>query len=66
MIFYKDIFKDECVEINTLSELKAYALGGTGVVRISFIEHHPFTAEHLCAVIKKVETLREDSDEITQ
>lgn len=35
----------EPVEINTLAELKAYALGGTGVIEINYIEKHEFTGE---------------------
>ena len=64
MIFCGDVFEHECLEINTLAELKAYALGGTGVICISFVEHNPFTGEAVHPVIKSIETLREDSDEI--
>lgn len=35
----------EPVEINTLAELKAYALGGTGIIEINYIEKHELTGE---------------------
>ena len=31
------------IEINTLAELKAYALGGTGVIKIDYVEESPMT-----------------------
>ena len=33
------------IEINTLSELKAYAMGGTGKIEIDYVEIHPMTGE---------------------
>lgn len=35
----------ELVEINTLAELKAYALGGTGVIEINYVEKHELSGE---------------------
>ena len=34
---------DKHIEINTLAELKAYALGGTGIIKIDYVETHPMT-----------------------
>lgn len=31
------------IEINTLAELKAFALGGTGKIEINYVETHPMT-----------------------
>lgn len=51
-----DTFLDP-IEINTLDELKAYALGGTGKIIISYVEHHPATGETLkFPVLKKLES----------
>lgn len=41
-----DTFLDP-IEINTLDELRAYALGGTGKIMISYVEHHPVTGDTL-------------------
>ena len=61
MTFCKDVLGHEYVEINTLAELKAYALGGTGAICISFVERNPFTGETASRpVIKSVETLHDE------
>lgn len=47
MIFItNDTLTDE-IEINTLAELRAYALGGTGKIEIDFCHIHPMTGETL-------------------
>lgn len=47
MIFItNDTLTDE-IEINTLAELRAYALGGTGEIKIDFCPIHPMTGETL-------------------
>ena len=33
------------VEINTMAELQAYALGGTGIIEINFVEINELTDE---------------------
>lgn len=43
MKFRIDDYSD--IEINTLAELKAYAMGGTGVIKIDYVEIHPMTGE---------------------
>ena len=46
-----ETFTDE-VEINTLDELKAYALGGTGTIEINFVAINPMTGEPAKPTIK--------------
>ncbi len=59
MNFVTDFTFTDGININTLDELKAYALGGTGKVEISYVEHHPMTGEQLPPVIRKIEAIQE-------
>lgn len=45
MKFYTDENCTDTVELNTLHELKAYALGAGGVLKIDFCYRHPMTGE---------------------
>lgn len=45
MKFRIDETSYELIDINTLAELKAYALGGTGIIKINYVEDHPMTGE---------------------
>lgn len=57
MKFYINDTYTETVDINTLAELKAYALGGTGKIEINYTEVHPLTGELLnTPVLRKVES----------
>lgn len=45
MHFRKSEIPTDYIDINTLAELKAYALGGTGVIKIDYTQIHPLTGE---------------------
>lgn len=45
MYFRISEIPDEFIDIDTLAELKAYALGGTGVIKIDYTQIHPLTGE---------------------
>ena len=47
MKFFTNETHTETIELNTLSELKAYAMGGTGKIEIDYCEIHPMTGETL-------------------
>ena len=53
MIFVTNETCTETVEINTMAELQAFALGGTGKIEINFLNNHPITGETTRPLIKK-------------
>lgn len=55
MKFYTNEIYTETVELNTLDELKAYALGNNGKIYIDFCKRHEETGETLSLpVLEKV------------
>lgn len=61
MTFVTDETCTHAVELNTLAELQAYALGGNGMITIDFLNHHPATGEKTSPVIKKGRQKNENS-----
>lgn len=53
MTFVTDETCIHTVELNTMAELQAYALGGNGMITIDFLNHHPATGEITKPMIKK-------------
>lgn len=53
MLFITNETFTDTVEINTLAELRAYALGGTGTIEINFAAIHPLTGEMMSKPIIK-------------
>lgn len=43
MRFTTDEINSSIVELNTMAELQAFALGGTGVIEIDFLNRHPLS-----------------------
>ena len=55
MIFTTNEICTGQVEINTMYELQAYALGGTGKIEIDFQNRHPIRGTITYPRIKKIE-----------
>lgn len=53
MIFVTNGVSTDKIEINTMSELKAYALGGDGKITIDFLNREYFTGSITHPVITK-------------
>lgn len=52
------------VEINTMAELQAFALGGNGKIEINFLNRNPLTGSITMPLIKRGEdSVCRDSDE---
>lgn len=55
MKFYTNEIYTDTVEINTLAELRAYALGGTGTIQIDFAAIDEVSGSVVrCGVIRKI------------